>query len=225
MAEIAGAREQLDEAATWLGAQIRTLAGHLTPGHDPDVYMPSDPMIVDWHEPLKYQYRMSGRVDRPAEQYDPTVVTRAVELLGGAGWDVGVEVAESATGGQLTTVVASRDGYRLTVRIEEGYGTVVYSGETPTMALFTSEPFVRPDPVLTPETVRRGYLLCYECDGFGWCPVCEGRGWTLDADGRERCVECLGSKYCPVCRGAGELEAARLQDWQRDQYPELREQS
>lgn len=224
MAEIAGARERLDGAAAWLRDQIRSLAGHITPEQIPEVFVPSDPMIVDWREPLKYQYLMSARVDRPVEQYDPSVIARAAALLGAAGWEVSEEVSAPSKDQPVTTLIATWDDHRLRVRVQEGYGGVVYSGDTPAVSLYTPEPFTRPDPVRTPETVPRGYLLCYECDGLGWCPVCAGRGWTEDADGRERCVECFGSRFCPICEGEGELEQDRLQDWQLNQYPELRDQ-
>jgi hypothetical protein len=226
MPEIEGAREELDRAAEALCGQLRQLAARLTPDQVVDLYMPSDPLIVDWHEPLLYQYRAIASVERPAEQYDAIVVTRAASLLTSAGWQVTDEVTDAGSGTELTTVTADRDGFQVQVRIQRGYGTVIYSGQTPAMALFTpAPPFVRPDPVVTPETVRRGYVLCYECDGLGWCPCCEGRGWCPSEEhGRERCPECFKARFCPVCRGAGELEIARLQDWQRDQYPELRQQ-
>jgi hypothetical protein len=225
MAEIEGAREELDRAAGSLRAELRQLAAQLTPVQVLDLYMPPDPFIVDWHEPLQYQYRASACIERPAEQYDATLVTRAASLLTSAGWQVTDEVADAGSDTELITVTADRDGFRVRVRIQRGCGTVVYSGQTPAMALYTPERFVRPDPVRTPETVRRGYVLCNECDGLGWCPVCEGRGWCPSEEhGRERCPECFEDRFCPVCRGAGELEIARLPDWQRDQYPELREQ-
>lgn len=224
MAEIAGAREELDRAAEALCGRLRQLAARLTPDQVVDLYMPSDPQIVDWHEPLLYQYRATARAERPAKQYDATLVTRAASLLTSAGWRVTDEVTGAGSGTELTTVTADRDGFQVQVRIQRGYGTVVYSGETPAMPLYSPKPFVRPDPVRTPETVRRGYVLCNECDGLGWCSACEGRGWCPSEEhGRERCPECFEDRCCPVCRGAGELEIARLQDWQRDQYPELRQ--
>ncbi|MGY0064162.1 hypothetical protein ACWY4P_48320 [Streptomyces sp. LZ34] len=170
MAEIAGARERLEEASAWLREQIRTLAAHVTPGEDPDVSVPFDPLIVDWREPLQYQYRMSGRVDLPAERHELPVPARAAAFLRKEGWDTAEEIAESDSG-RLTTVIASREGFRVSVRFEDA--GVLYSGRTSMLALYTAEPFVRPAPVLTPEAVRRGYLLCCECVGpLAW-PLCE----------------------------------------------------
>ncbi|MGW3952435.1 hypothetical protein ACWEKM_16255 [Streptomyces sp. NPDC004752] len=226
MTEIEGAREELDRAAESLCAELRRLAARLTPGRVPEPYMPSDPFIVDRHEPLLYQYHATIRVERPAEDYDVTAATRAATLLTSAGWQVTDEVTDAGSDTELTTVTACRDGFQVRVRIQRGCGGVVYGGQTPAMPLYTPKPFVRPDPVRTPETVRRGYVLCNECDGLGWCPVCEGCGWCPSEEhGRERCPECFEEKFCPVCQGHGELEISRLPDWQRDQYPELREQS
>ncbi|GAA4629279.1 hypothetical protein GCM10023196_049350 [Actinoallomurus vinaceus] len=70
--------------------------------------MSSDPFIVDWHEPLLYQYRASARVERPAEQYDATLVTRAASLLTSAGWQVTDEVTDARSDTELITVIAGR---------------------------------------------------------------------------------------------------------------------
>ncbi|MDX3229213.1 hypothetical protein [Streptomyces sp. ME19-01-6] len=67
----------MDRAAESLLAELRRLAARLTAGQDPDPYMPSGPLIVDWHEPLLYQYLATARVERLAEDYDAAVVTRA----------------------------------------------------------------------------------------------------------------------------------------------------
>jgi hypothetical protein len=225
MAEIEGARQELDRAAESLRAELHRLAVQLTPAQDPDLFMPSDPFIIDWHEPLLYQYQATARIERPAEHYDAALATRAASLLTSAGWQVTNDVTNAGSDTELTTVTADRDGFRVRVRIQRGYGGVVYSGQTPAMALYTPEPFVRPDPVRTQETVQEGYALCDECDGLGWCPVCEGRGWCPNEEhGRERCPECFENRFCPICQGDGEVEIARLPDWKRDQYPELRQQ-
>lgn len=223
MAEIEGARQELDRAAECLRAELHRPAVQLTPAQGPDLYMPSDPFIVGWHE-LLYQHHATARIERPAEHYDATLATRAASLLTSAGWQVTDDVTDAGSDTELATVTADRDGFRVRVRIQRGFGGVVYRGQTPAMSLYTPESFVRPDPVRTPETVRRGYVLCDECDGLGWCPVCEGRGWCPNEQhGRKRCPECYKDRLCPICQGAGELEIAHLPAWKRDRYPELRE--
>lgn len=84
--------------------------------------------------------------------------------------------------------------------------------------------FEWPDPVRTPETVTPGYVLCYECEGLGWCPSCGGRGWLDDgAGGRKRCPECHTTGSCPICQRAGQLAISQLSPYQRGYYPELPE--
>ncbi|MEZ0067202.1 DnaJ-class molecular chaperone [Streptacidiphilus sp. MAP12-20] len=76
-----------------------------------------------------------------------------------------------------------------------------------------------PEPVRTPETLTPGYVLCYECDGLGWCPACGGSGWGSGAWGR--CQLCGHEQVCPICRGSGDLAASQLSEYQRRYYPEL----
>lgn len=83
--------------------------------------------------------------------------------------------------------------------------------------------FEWPEPVRTPETVTPGYVLCYECEGLGWCPSCGGRGWLDDgAGGRKRCPECHTQGICPICQRAGQLAVSQLSPYQRGYYSELR---
>ena len=220
MAEIPGARAELDRAGDWLRTQIRELAARLTPERLPE--LPSrDPIIVDWHEPLGYQHRITARAERAAEPDNTAAAAYAAELLAEAGWEVTQET-EQASSAPLLHVIGTRDGFGLRVRFQEGFAEVLYTGETPKMPLYTPEEFVPPPPAQTAETVDPEHVLCYECRGLGWCPVCDGRGWTSGETGRAKCPECFGSRVCPICRGAGELTIAALADWERDQYPELR---
>jgi hypothetical protein len=222
-AEIPGAREQLDRAGEWLRAQLHDLAAQLTPGQVPE--LPArDPVIADWHEPLRYQHQVTARVEREAAQNDRTAAARAAQLLAAAGWEVTQTVTEEG-GVPRFDVVGTRDGFRLGVRFEEGFRGVVYTGETPMLPLYPAQEFAAPPPEKTAETVSPDHVLCYECRGLGWCPVCEGRGWTIGPDGREKCPECSGSRVCPVCGGRGESAIDALADWERDQYPELGKQA
>ncbi|MFD9452453.1 hypothetical protein ACFWBC_05080 [Streptomyces sp. NPDC059985] len=81
---------------------------------------------------------------------------------------------------------------------------------------------VRPEPLRSACTLDAGYVLCYECDGLGWCSSCYGRTWVPDAErGRRRCSECHEERFCPICRGAGQKYASTLQYYERGYYPEL----
>lgn len=223
MAELPGARAQLDRDGAWLRAQIRDLAAQLTPEQEPE--LPArDPVVTDWQEQLRYRHQVTARIERPAELNTPAVIDRAAALLQAAGWQVdkGVTPQEGYT--PLVHVTGTREGFRIEVRIQEGYRGVLYTGETAERPLYTVEEFVPPEPLKTSETVSLGHVLCYECNGLGACPLCLGRGWILGDEGRERCRECHGDRVCPVCAGVGELPIASLAKWERDQYPELRNQ-
>ncbi len=123
MAEIEGAREELDLAAESLRAELRRLAAQLTPARLPDLHMLPDPLIVDWHEPLRYQYRASARIERLPEQYDTTLVTRGVAAHLG-------RLAGHRRGdgcGQWNGAdhrCRGADGFRVQVRVQRGYGPV-----------------------------------------------------------------------------------------------------
>lgn len=225
MAEIDGARQRLDLARDWLRDRILDLAAELDPERVPTLRVPAEPSVVDWHTPLRYSYAFTALVAGSDEQYDPGLPERAARWLTGTGWTVATEVTRPAAGPDRTTVTGLWNDYRLRVRTEQNLGGILYMAETPAIPLAIPEPWVPPPPVRTPETVSRGYVLCYECDGAGWCPECKGRGWVESERGRETCGECLGDRDCPVCRGHGELAVNRLQDWQRNQYPDLRGQS
>lgn len=222
--EIPGAREQLERDGAWLRAQVRDLAAQLTPDQVPELPK-RDPIVAEWQEQLQYKDRVTVTVDRPAELNTPALVDRAAALLTAAGWTVEQGTRERAGTTPQHYLTASKDGFQLGVRIQEGYGGVLYTGDTASRPLYEREEFVPPAPVRTAETVDAGCVLCYECGGFGWCPLCESRGWILGRDGREQCRECHGARVCPVCDGRGELTISSLAPWERDQYPELREQS
>ncbi|WP_433543694.1 hypothetical protein ACQPZG_00245 (plasmid) [Streptomyces sp. CA-294286] len=117
------------------------------------------------------------------------------------------------------------DGLVIRVRIAKISDVVLYQAQTPSMALHTPEVLVGPDPVRTADTLAPGYVLCYECDGPGWCTTCWGRTWVPDVErGRRSCSECHRDRVCPICRGNGEKRAATLQYYERGYCPELAEE-
>ncbi|WP_157597337.1 hypothetical protein [Streptacidiphilus rugosus] len=91
--------------------------------------------------------------------------------------------------------------------------------ETPEARDEGPTPFRWPEPVRTPETLTPGYVLCYECDGLGWCPLCGGRGSGSGTWGR--CRECHARRVCPICQGGGQLATSELSSYQRGHYPDL----
>jgi hypothetical protein len=211
-----GARGRLDRAAAQVRDHLEWLAARLTPGATPQVTIPPEPAAVGWQEPVRYRFQASARAG--GRNYDPTIVDQAVAALTGTGWTVHIERSDD---GQ-TAVTATRDDFRVQVRVQEGYGGVVYTGETPAIALYESDSVAPPEPVVTPQTVSDDAVLCYECAGLGWCPSCQGRGWTTTGpSGRQRCRECLGTKVCPICRGVGELVTAEMTAPDRAHYPHL----
>ncbi|WP_330233015.1 hypothetical protein OHA40_11360 [Nocardia sp. NBC_00508] len=215
-------RARLDRAAERLRDYLLWLAARLTPGVTPQVSVPDHPVAVDWHEPVRYQYRVSARVHPPGAVYDPAVVRRAVAALTEAGWSVEVERSADESGAVQSTVIGNHDEFVVRIRVQEGYGGVIFTGETPIVAVPEEDSFVPPQPVVTAATVGAGAVLCYECAGLGWCPACQSRGWTATGpSGRQRCRECFGAKVCPVCRGAGELVIAELTSGDRAHYPDL----
>ena len=218
--EIPGAQEQLERDGTSLRAQILELARELTPEQLPDIVLPT-PSTVDWHEPLQYQYRVSDRIQRAVELNTPEFIDRAAAVLTDRGWAIERGSTEVPGSTPMIHVAGSRNGFRIMVRVQEGYPGVLYVGETAPRPLYTPETFVPPPPEKTAETVDPGYVLCYECQGRGWCPLCQGRGWVTGDDGRETCPECHGLLGCPICDGRGQLVITELDTWERRLYPEL----
>ncbi|MFD7321560.1 hypothetical protein ACFV9D_10835 [Streptomyces sp. NPDC059875] len=222
MGAIPGAREKLDRLGRALHAQLVELINDLTPGSDLRLLFLDEPSIVDWHEPLRYRYSTSSfNGELPANVGATDIVSRAAALLGSAGWEVATS-QENVGGRSWMVVTARRDGNSIEIRVGDHVPVVWFSGLTPAIALNEPEEFQWPEPVRTAETVTPGYVLCYECDGLGWCPGCGGRRWVRDeARGRKNCGECHRDGVCPICRGAGELAISALSPYQEGYYPEL----
>ncbi|MGI5170380.1 hypothetical protein ACQEU3_39120 [Spirillospora sp. CA-253888] len=216
MAEIPGARAELDRLGRLMRAQALELAARLTPEAQIFPEKMGHPSVADWHEPLKFKHGVTFRGARPDAVPPAEMARRAAQVLAAAGWSVEEEVTDAHF------VTGRGKGVMIRVRMSLVSDVVLYTAETPMVALHTPEPLVRPEPLRTADTLDPGYVLCYECDGLGWCPCCHGRGWVPDAArGRKRCPECHQDKVCPVCRGAGEKSAAALQYYERGHYPEL----
>ncbi|MBF6133816.1 hypothetical protein IU501_12490 [Nocardia otitidiscaviarum] len=221
MGEIPGARQELDRLGQALRAQLTELVARLTPEAADDLFMPAEPKVADWREPEGYRYSAIVRGTRSA---DPgSVLGRASELLAAAAWRV--SGPEDSDGRGAMVLTGSRDGMTIEIRVWADAPGVLYSAHTPAVALYTPEPPEAPEPVRTPDTVTPGYVLCYECDGLGWCPTCGGQGWITDADGDQQpCPECLRQRVCPICRGAGQLYITDLRPEERALYAELRDE-
>ncbi|MEU8515285.1 hypothetical protein AB0C76_27470 [Kitasatospora sp. NPDC048722] len=221
MSEIPGARAELNRLGRSLREQLVALITDLTPGADLGLLFLDDPLVADWHDPLRYHFSALFRGERPATVPAAEIASRAAVLLDAAGWDVTTSEAQQ-DGKRATMVLARRDGNAIRVGTGDHTSAVMFSGRTPALALRAPKPFQWPEPVLTPEAVTPGHVLCYECDGLGWCPSCGGRGWRpSEPHGRARCSECFGKKVCPICRGGGDLAVSDLSDYQRGYYPEL----
>ncbi|MFG2873641.1 hypothetical protein ACGFYU_01185 [Streptomyces sp. NPDC048337] len=221
---IPGARERLTRAAEELRACLRRSAGQLTPGQVPEFPLPESPFGDHGRVPAMWHYSFVERVRArdarpPRDAYPADLAARAAALLTAEGWGT-PEPRAGQHGGALVT--GARDGMEITVSVVKGHDEVVYSGRTPEVALYEPVPHVRPEPVVTEQTLTSGYDLCYECDGLGWCPACEGRGWVLGGRGgwgagnRPRdpnrlglCSLCFAKRFCPICRGAGQLHPRR----------------
>ncbi|MEV5378404.1 hypothetical protein AB0L26_20895 [Streptomyces nondiastaticus] len=219
--EIPGARARLLGAAEAVCASLTSLAERLTPGQVPEFAVSGDPSVDTGTEPPTYLYTVRKRVyvrdARPErEAYEPGLAARAAALLAADGWETTEEILDPRPGTWDVVVTGLRHDAQIMVSVSPGRDEVMYQGRTPAVALYEHVPHVRPDPVVTPETLRPGYTLCYECDGLGWCPGCEGRGWVLggrpgwgggspDPGRLGRCPECLTERVCPICRGRGSL--------------------
>ncbi|MEU1674639.1 hypothetical protein ABZ752_21815 [Streptomyces roseifaciens] len=222
MGGIPGAREELDRLGRALRTQLVELIDDLTPGSDLRLLFLDEPEVVDWHEPLRYQYWTSSfSGERPAHASAADIASRAAALLGSAGWETATS-QEDAGGRNRSVVTGRRDGCSIEIRVGDHGSLVYFDGRTPAMALYETEEFPWPEPARTAATVTPGYVLCYECDGLGWCPGCGGRGWVHDeARGRKNCSACHRDRVCLICRGAAQLAISELSPYQRGYYPEL----
>ncbi|WP_443286981.1 hypothetical protein [Streptomyces sp. 6N223] len=211
--EIPGARARLGREAEDVCAYLRSLAARLTPGQVPEFTVAGDPFMDTGTEPATYLYLVWNRV-RARDTYDAELAARAAALLAADGWATTEETPEPHPASWGAVVTGLRDGRKITVSISRSRSEVMYQGQTPPIALYEDVPWVRPDPVVTPETLPPGCVLCEECGGLGWCPVCEGRGRILggdpgwspeprDPNRLGRCTECFGERVCPFCRGGG----------------------
>lgn len=221
MGEIPGAREALDRLGRVLRAQLVEMITDLTPGSGLDLLFLDRPAVADWHEPLRYHYSAMFRGEHPAGVSAAEIASRASALLGSAGWEVAS--SEEIDGAKRSVVITGRqDGGSINIRVGDHTSAVLFTAQTPALALHTPEEFRWPEPVRTPETLPPGYLLCYECDGLGACPGCGGRGWLpSEPHGRANCRECLGQRVCPICHGRGRLAVSGLNPFQQGYYPEL----
>ncbi|GAA4904078.1 hypothetical protein ACFPM3_29430 [Streptomyces coeruleoprunus] len=220
MGAIPGARQELDRLGRLLREQMTELIDDLTPGGDLRLLFLDEPRVVDWHEPLRHQYASGFDGRRPAGVGAADIAARAAALLGAAGWDVTAS-REEAGGRARLVVTGRRDGCRIDVRVGDHWPIVWFEGRTPALALYEPQEFEWPEPVCTPENLTPGHVLCYECDGLGWCPACGGRSWVPSKSrGRTRCPECSTYRVCPICRGAGQLAISGLSPYQRGYYRE-----
>ncbi|GLY22809.1 hypothetical protein [Micromonospora sp. NBRC 101691] len=224
MAGIPWAREKLDRAAIILRDTMAHLVRLLEPDQQPEIDLLPEPAILDWQEPLRHAYTATVTLTARKHRSAAHAVRHGADLLSGWGWAV-----EEETGPAETRTVARRDGFVISLYAfgrqpgvshrGDGYGI---SGQTPHVLLYEPVGFVPPEPIVTADALPNGALLCYECDGLGWCPCCLGRGFTLDDDRRrQRCQLCFTRRICPICEGTGLKWIHALNSWERGQYPEL----
>ncbi|MFI1100734.1 hypothetical protein [Streptomyces melanogenes] len=218
MGDIPGAREELDRLGRALRARMVELITDLTPGADLGLLFLDEPTVADWHEPLRHHYSALLRGERPASVGAADITSRAAALLDSAGWQV--TTSQDGDGPRRWSVLTGRRGdSSIEIRVGHHMSAVMFSGQTPALALRAPEEFTWPEPRCTPETLTPGYLLCYECDGLGACPECGGRGWVPDqVHGRADCRACRRQRVCVICRGAGQLAASLLSPYQRGYY-------
>ncbi|WP_343239026.1 hypothetical protein [Streptomyces sp. SID9124] len=203
-------------------AQVRTIAAQVTPeAVIPESALPDAPEVAEWTDPPRCRCALRAQTGLGAGISADETVRRAVEAFTTGGFEV-VEERRAGLVAARVVVSGSRAGFRIDVRVWPATGDVVYAGVTPTVALSAPRASERPEPVRTTESVEPGHVLCYECEGLGWCPACGGLSWVLDGAGlRQRCRECQEQRVCPVCRGAGQLQTGRLRRAERAFYPEL----
>ncbi|MFD5463841.1 hypothetical protein ACFWIQ_13615 [Kitasatospora sp. NPDC127059] len=229
MDETSEARAELDRLRHSLREQLVTLLTHLTIRVHLRRLSLDEPEVAGRHEPPLHRYATWYQGNRPKTSTAAETASRATHLLRAAGWDVTAS-QEDDDGRLWTVLVAHRDGNEILILTSDDTPAVVFRARTPALDLSAPPPVRQPEPeqepeqelVRTPETLTPGYVLCYECDGLGWCPGCGGRGWVLDRTGRKgRCRECRTTKVCAICRGGGELSVFGLSPYQRGYYPEL----
>ncbi|MGW6915587.1 hypothetical protein ACWGB8_17470 [Kitasatospora sp. NPDC054939] len=222
MSEVPATDMELRRLGRTLLAQVRTIAAQVTSeAVIPESALPDAPEVAEWTDPLRYRFVLRTQTGLDADVSADEAVRRTVGAFTTGGFDI-VEERRADTVAPRVVVTGSRAGFRIDVRVWPATGDVVYAGVTPTVALRAPQAPERPDPVRTAETVEPGHVLCYECDGLGWCPACSGLSWVLnDAGLRRRCPECREQRVCPICRGAGQLQIDRLRRAERAFYPEL----
>ncbi|WP_084495697.1 hypothetical protein [Nocardia shimofusensis] len=226
MAQTAAARAELDRRGGELHERIAELVALCTP--DALAAMPAlgEPEVADWQQPPRYRHSLTVRGSRDPAVSPETLAAQVTAALTAAKWQVAAANTQNSAANRDESagglvVDGSSEGSQLRVRFSTTSTVVLYTGETPAIALTTPEPDRRP-PARSADTVDPGHVLCYECAGTGWCPVCEGRGWIADERlGRRRCPECFDRRVCPICEGAGELAVARLSPVQRANYAHL----
>ncbi|MFJ6380810.1 hypothetical protein ACIQI7_12550 [Kitasatospora sp. NPDC092039] len=221
MGAVPGAREELDRLGRALRRQLVDLVDDLAPDSDPSLPPLGEPETVHGHEPLRHRYSVDAFTGkRPAHVSAADTASRAADLLDAAGWEVTTS-REDTDGTPHIVVTARHDGCGIEIRTTDHAPTIRFAGRTPAVALHEPQEFRRPRPVRTAETVTPGYVLCYECDGLGWCHGCEGRGRLPDPTrGRINCPACHRSRVCVICRGAAELAVSQLSPYQHGYYPE-----
>ncbi|MCE4946466.1 hypothetical protein LVX13_25560 [Streptomyces albulus] len=221
MEETSRARDELDRLGRSLRRQLVALITDLTVRVHLRRLSLDEPKVADRREPPRYHYATVYQGNRPAAATAAETASRATFLLRSAGWDV-TESEEDDDGVLWRVVDAHQDGNAIRILTSDNTPAVSFRGQTPALALCPPKPVQQPEPVRTAEAITPGYVLCYECDGLGWCPGCGGRGWVLgQPHRRSRCRECGTTKVCPICRGAGQLNASSLSPYQRGYYPGL----
>ncbi|MFF0622464.1 hypothetical protein [Streptomyces sp. NPDC004296] len=221
MDETSKARDELDRLGRSLRKQLVTLITDLTIRVHLRRLSLDEPKVADRREPLRYHYSTVYQGNRPATTTAAETASRAAFLLRSAGWDVTTS-QEDDDGIHWTVLVAHRDGNGIRIMTSDDTPAVAFRARTPALALCPPQPVQQSEPVRTPETITPGYVLCYECDGLGWCPGCGGRGWVLgQPHRRSRCRECRTTKVCAICRGEGQLHASGLSAYQLGYYPGL----
>ncbi|MEW2375359.1 hypothetical protein AB0883_04525 [Micromonospora sp. NPDC047812] len=232
--EVPGARETLERHGRVLREELLGVAAHFAPRQGLPVVMSREPDDHFRYEPLWYARRATLRL---TADFDPAVVVqRIAHRLAEQGWHTTCNASSTA----VATAAATRDGFFLWVEAYPGLSRVDLGGSTPPVLLYGDppgtgvvpppppppppsppRPFVPPEPVVTEATRKPGHVLCFDCDGLGWCPECLTRGYLLDDLGeRQRCVVCFGSRICQICGGFGQKSLAEMPSWERRRYPD-----
>ncbi|WHM40794.1 hypothetical protein [Streptomyces sp. BPTC-684] len=115
----------------------------------------ADSSGLHWHEPLRHHYAALFRGERPASVGAADLTSRAAALLSSAGWKV--TASQDGDGAKRWSVLTSRhDGSSIEIRVGHDTSAVMFSGQTPTLALRSPQEFPWPEPVCTPEMVTSG---------------------------------------------------------------------